>query len=75
MVEAGLTPMQAITNNTYDAVAPLKLDDRGVLASGKLADMVALDGDPTADISNSRRIHAVWHRGNKALGPIDTFTP
>jgi imidazolonepropionase-like amidohydrolase len=53
----------------------LKLDDRGVLASGKLADLVVLESDPTADIANSRKIHAVWHRGKKAAGPIDAFTP
>jgi imidazolonepropionase-like amidohydrolase len=75
MVEAGLTPMQAITNATSNAAALLKLDDRGVLASGKLADLVVLEGDPTADISNSRKIHAVWHRGKKAAGPLETFTP
>ena len=75
MVEAGLTPMQAITNATSNAAALLKLDDRGVLASGKLADLVVLEGDPTDDISNSRKIHAVWHRGKKAAGPIETFTP
>ena len=75
MVEAGLTPMQAITNATANAARLLKLDDRGVLASGKLADLVVLDGDPTADIANSRKIYAVWHRGKKAAGPIETFTP
>ncbi|HXL49350.1 MAG TPA: amidohydrolase family protein [Xanthobacteraceae bacterium] len=75
MVEAGLTPMQAITNATSNAAALLKLDDRGVLAPGKLADLVVLEGDPTADISNSRKIHAVWHRGKKAAGPVATFTP
>jgi imidazolonepropionase-like amidohydrolase len=75
MVEAGLTPMQAITNATSNAAALLKLDDRGVLASGKLADLVVLEGDPTANISNSRKIHAVWHRGKQAAGPIETFTP
>ena len=49
MVEAGLTPMQAITNATSNAAALLKLDDCGVLVSGKLADLVVLEGDPTAD--------------------------
>src|SRR5262249_1384736 len=34
MVEAGLPPMQAIINATSNAAALLKLDDRGVLASG-----------------------------------------
>src|SRR6516164_79353 len=75
MVEAGLTPMQAITNATSNAAALLKLDDRGVLASGKLADLVVLESDPTADISNSRKIHAVWHRGKKTAGSIEAFTP
>jgi imidazolonepropionase-like amidohydrolase len=75
MVEAGLTPMQAINNATSNAAALLKLDDRGVLATGKLADLVVLEGDPTADISNSRKIYAVWHRGKKAAGPVETFTP
>jgi imidazolonepropionase-like amidohydrolase len=75
MVDAGLTPMQAITNATSNAAVLLKLDDRGVLAPGKLADLVVLDADPSADISNSRKIHAVWHRGKQAAGPIATFTP
>jgi len=75
MVEAGLTPMQAINNATSNAAALLKLDDRGVLAAGKLADLVVLEGDPTADISNSRKVHAVWHRGKQAAGPVETFTP
>src|SRR5947208_8574457 len=75
MVEAGLTPMQAITNATANAAKLLKLDDRGVLATGKLADLVILDGDPTDDIANSRKIHAVWHRGKQAAGPVATLTP
>jgi imidazolonepropionase-like amidohydrolase len=75
MVEAGLTPTQAITSATSNAAALLKLDDRGVLAAGKFADLVVLDGDPTADINNTRKIHAVWHRGKKAAGPIESFTP
>jgi imidazolonepropionase-like amidohydrolase len=75
MVEAGLSPMQAITAATANAAALLKLDDRGVLAAGKLADLVVLDGDPTADIANTTRIHTVWHRGKKAAGPVEAFTP
>ena len=47
----------------------------GLIPGGKLADLVVLEGDPTADISNSRKIHAVWHRGKKAAGPVETFTP
>jgi imidazolonepropionase-like amidohydrolase len=74
-VEAGLTPLQAITIATSNAAALLALDDRGLLAPGKLADLVVLDGDPAADIANTRRIHAVWHRGKKVAGTVETFTP
>jgi imidazolonepropionase-like amidohydrolase len=75
MVEAGLTPMQAITIATSKAATALKLDDRGTLAAGKLADLVVLDADPRSQIANTTKIHAVWHRGKKAAGQVDTFTP
>ena len=75
MVEAGLTPMQAITIATSKSAAALKLDDRGILAAGKLADLVVLDADPSSEISNTKKIHAVWHRGKKAAGPVDSFAP
>ena len=75
MVEAGLTPMQAITIATSKSAAALKLDDRGILAAGKLADLVVLDADPSSEIANTKKIHAVWHRGKKAAGPVDSFTP
>jgi imidazolonepropionase-like amidohydrolase len=75
MVEAGFTPLQAITVATSNTAALLKLDDRGSVAAGKLADLVVLDADPSADIANTRKIHAVWHRGKKAAGTVETFTP
>jgi imidazolonepropionase-like amidohydrolase len=75
MVEGGFTPPQAIAIATSNAARLMKLDDRGVLAAGKLADLVVLDGDPSTDIANTRKIHAVWHRGKKAAGAIETFTP
>ena len=75
MVEAGLTPMPAIAIATSNAAAALKLDDRGTLVAGKLADLVVLDADPSSQIANTTKIHAVWHRGKKAAGPVDAFTP
>jgi imidazolonepropionase-like amidohydrolase len=74
-VEAGLTPSQALALATSNAAALLKLEDRGVLTVGKLANLVVLDGDPTLDIGNSKKIHAVYHRGKQAAGPVETFTP
>jgi len=75
MVEAGFSPIQAITIATSNTAALLKLDDRGSVMAGKIADLVVLDADPSADIANTRKIHAVWHRGKQAAGPVETFTP
>ena len=47
----------------------------GVRAPGKLADLIVLDGDPTTDIINTRKVYAVWHRGKKVAGSIETFAP
>ena len=73
MVEAGLTPLQALTIATSGAAKLLKLDDRGVLSAGKLADLVVLDADPSTDIGNAHKISAVWHRGQPVAGSIATF--
>lgn len=63
MVEAGLTPMQAITAATGENAKLLHLADRGTIAAGKRADLLVLDADPLADIRNTRRIVAVYHDG------------
>ncbi|QND72831.1 amidohydrolase family protein [Tardiphaga robiniae] len=73
MVEAGLTPLQALTIATSGAAKLLKLDDRGVLKAGRLADLVVLDADPSTDISNAHKIAAVWHRGRPVAASIGTF--
>lgn len=58
-VEAGMSPAAALEAATRVGAAALRLDDRGVLAPGKLADIVILDADPLQNISNVTRIHAV----------------
>ena len=64
MVEFGLTPMQAINAGTLNAAKLLGWDDRlGQLAAGKLADIVAVPGDPTADIKNMERPLFVMKNG------------
>jgi imidazolonepropionase-like amidohydrolase len=75
MVDSGLTPMQVITIATRDAAKLLALDDRGVLAAGKLADLIVLDGDPSVDIKNADKIESVWHRGQQVSGKVDLFKP
>jgi imidazolonepropionase-like amidohydrolase len=75
LVKAGLTPLQAIGTATRNAAALLKLDDRGVIAPGKLADLIVVDGDPARDIADVDRIEAVWHRGRRVAGSLDSFAP
>ena len=60
LVEAGLSPAEAIAAATSRATAFLGLiDEIGTIEAGKRADLVLLDGDPLADITNTRRIAAV----------------
>ncbi|MDR6641456.1 MULTISPECIES: amidohydrolase family protein [Luteibacter] len=75
MVDAGLTPMQAIQIATQRAAELLGLDDRGVLARGKRADFIVLDADPSGDIEATTKISAVWQRGRQVSGKVDAFTP
>jgi len=75
MCDAGLPPLAAISAATQGSAEILGLADRGVVAPGKLADLVVLDADPSKDVANTQRIHAVWHRGKKTAGPIENFMP
>lgn len=63
MVQAGLTPMQALVAATRGGAAVMGREDIGVLAAGQLADFAILDGDPLADIRNARRIWRVVKGG------------
>ena len=64
--KAGLTPKQVLIAATRDAARCQKLDQNlGTLEANKWADFVVLDADPLADISNARKINAVYVAGNK----------
>ena len=63
MVEAGLTPMQAIVASTASGAKFLQAEDLGTLEQGKWADLIVLDANPLAEIRNSRTIHAVYIAG------------
>jgi imidazolonepropionase-like amidohydrolase len=67
MVQAGLTPMQAITAATGENAKLLHSSDRGTIAVGKRADLVVLDADPLVDIRNTRKIVAVYHDGQSVV--------
>jgi imidazolonepropionase-like amidohydrolase len=60
LVQAGLTPYQAIETGTRNvAVFYGTTADRGTIAQGKRADLILLEGNPLADIGNSAKIGAV----------------
>ncbi|HET7811924.1 MAG TPA: amidohydrolase family protein [Steroidobacteraceae bacterium] len=64
LVEAGLTPAQALQVATYNGAKYARvLDDRGVVMQGKRADLVLCDGDPTKDISDIRKMVLVFKDG------------
>ena len=64
LVELGMTTSQAIVAATkHGAMAAKGLQDFGTLEVGKLADLVVLDADPLASISNIRKIRSVMKEG------------
>jgi imidazolonepropionase-like amidohydrolase len=64
MVEWGMTPMGAIRAATSDAAEALgQTDDVGAIAVGRYGDIVAVDGDPLADVRVLERVGAVIKGG------------
>jgi imidazolonepropionase-like amidohydrolase len=63
LVEAGLSPAQALAAATSAPANAFRLERRGRIAPGYRADLLLLSGDPIADITASRRIEAVWKGG------------
>ncbi len=64
MVEAGMPPMEAIKAATTSAADLLGISEtRGSIATGKLADIIAVDGDPLQDIKTMRNVSFVMKDG------------
>lgn len=71
MVEAGMKPMDAILAATRNAADLLGAADRvGSIQSGRFADIIAVAGDPLADIGEMGRIRFVMKGGVIHRGPI-----
>ncbi len=63
LVEAGLTPVEALRSATVVPADYFGFTDRGVIATGRRADLLLVDGDPTQDIAATRAIRGVWVAG------------
>ena len=63
MVDAGLTPLEALQTATRNAGRYFGRKDIGIVTRGSTADFVLLDADPLADIHNTRRIASVVLNG------------
>jgi imidazolonepropionase-like amidohydrolase len=63
LIKAGLSPAEAVAAATTVAAQAAGRGDLGALAPGHRADIIAVDGDPTADISTLFDVHAVVAAG------------
>jgi len=63
LVAAGISPREALRAATRNAAVLLGADSLGLLAPGKVADLLVLSKDPLVDIRNTRAIEAVMSRG------------
>jgi imidazolonepropionase-like amidohydrolase len=63
LVQAGLTPVQALRAATFAPARAFRLADRGRIAPGLRADLVLVQGDPTREIGRTRDIVAIWKGG------------
>ena len=70
LVEAGMTPAEAIQAGTRVGAELLRWDDRlGTLEAGKLADIIAVTGNPLEDISALEQVAFVMIGGKIAKNP------
>ncbi|HTL05347.1 MAG TPA: amidohydrolase family protein, partial [Gemmatimonadales bacterium] len=67
-VKLGMTPLDALRSATLRAADLLGVTDRGSIEPGKLADLVAVPGDPLADITATERVKWVMIAGKEVTG-------
>ena len=65
LVDAGLTPVEALRAATTLPAEYFGFTDRGIVEPGRRADLVLINGDPTRDITATRAIQGVWITGTR----------
>jgi imidazolonepropionase-like amidohydrolase len=65
LVDAGLSPIEALRAATSAPADAFRLKDRGRIKEGLRADLVLVNGDPGVDITSTRDILRVWKLGNE----------
>jgi imidazolonepropionase-like amidohydrolase len=67
--EAGMAPLEVLRTATVNAAALLGWSDRiGAIETGKLADIIAVDGDPLKDVKDLQRVRFVMKGGEVVRG-------
>ena len=69
LVDAGLSPLDALKGATSIAADAFGIADRGRIRVGNPADLVLAQGDPTVDIDATTRLAHIWKRGRLAARP------
>lgn len=64
-VEAGFTPLEAISIATQNAARFIGANDWGTIQPGKLATLIVVDGRPDRGISQTRKVVSVYVKGRK----------
>lgn len=65
MVDAGMSPLDAIRASTGVAADCINVGDIGTLEPGKWGDLLVLTANPAEDIANTKTIESVWIAGNR----------
>ncbi len=63
LVDAGLTPYQALRTGTVNVAKYLNLSEAGIIKPGAIADLVLINGNPLTDITNTKKVEGVMMRG------------